>query len=68
MNFLKAHDINALIPILTQAERKEMNQLSNELFGGMPMVFPTPDLPKDKVDRYKFLAKKKMECIQALMN
>jgi len=65
---LKANDINPLTPQLTKAERKEMKELSVELFAGMPMVVFTPDLPTEKVERYKFLAQKKIDCMQALMN
>jgi hypothetical protein len=65
---LKTNQIKADIPMLTKEERMELNQLSKELFGGLPFVFFTSDLPTDKVARYNFLIKKKIDCMKALMN
>lgn len=65
---LKANQITPEIPMMTQEERMELKELSQELFGGMPFVVFTPDLPLEKVKRYDFLVKKKMDCIRALMN
>lgn len=68
MKILKANQITSSIPTLSQEERKELDTLSFELFGALPPVIVTPDLPKQKVERYKFLAKKQMECMKALLN
>ena len=53
---------------LTNDERKEFEELKKVLFQGATFVVFDEDHDQEKVYRYNFLMKKKMELIQATVN
>jgi hypothetical protein len=53
---------------LNQKERQELKDLTKELFGDCPPIMTTPDMDKNKKERYELLAKKKIELMQASLN
>jgi len=59
---------NKMLYGLNPIERKELKNLTEELFGQFPPTFTTPDMVKEKKERYEFLAKKKIDLMKASLN